>query len=481
MRYILFILLMSVLFCPAVLAQAATPDNWQVHHTFSGVKASAEDHDINGGDLRFSATLKNRTRFTEYNNNDTYAYVRGRLSGVKLANGEMNINLNMRGAADSRGSYGEPKYGFFYDSLDASRGHEGWDFRLYQGNVVFDNVIKYTYLTAGRTYVEHLKSIQIDGGDLSVGTDRVSGFVYYGAPVSFYESMKDLKVAGGGLKGEIGNLFTLRGEAMQFIDSSEEDLDTFLWNGRVDVPYTVSSLTGTLYGEGGMVEDAWAYNAGGIGYLPGAKTTFTLWVKGQYERNETPVNMMVSDFEMVSGTESQYYQIGGNIYKGFGDKIAAGIGFETRQNADDFYGDRDYYRYIGSLDFIGLFEGSYISLTAEYWDIPKDGYNVENRQLYIGGKLSQSLGDMAELWLGGMLTTYRYYFKQYDILPVLAGRSNEKLDNSVYLLYAGGYCRPLTNLLLGLDFTYEISEVLTDEDGDNDNIGTVSLSANYNF
>jgi hypothetical protein len=157
------------------------------------------------------------------------------------------------------------------------------------------------------------------------------------------------------------------------------------------------------------------------------------------------------------------------------------IGFETRQNADDFYGDRDYYRYLANIDFIGLFTGSYISLTAEYWDIPKDGYNTENKSLYVGGKLSQSLGDAFELWLGGTLTTYRYYYKQYDILPVLAGRSNEKLDNNVYLVYIGAYCKPLSNLLLGLDFTYEMSEVLTEIDSDNDNIGTVAFSANYTF
>jgi hypothetical protein len=136
---------------------------------------------------------------------------------------------------------------------------------------------------------------------------------------------------------------------------------------------------------------------------------------------------------------------------------------------------------MGNIDFIGLFTGSYISVTAEYWDIPKDGRNTENSQLYIGGKLTQSLGDALELWLGGTLTTYRYYYKQYDILPTLAGRSNEKLDSSVYLISVGAYCKPMTNLLLGLDFTYEISEVLTEIDSDNDNIGTVALSANYTF
>jgi hypothetical protein len=391
------------------------------------------------------------------------------------------MNLNFRGAMDSRGSYGEPKYDFFYDSLDSSRGHEGWDLRVYQANAVFDNVVKYTILSVGRTYVEHLKAIQIDGGDISAGTESFKGFAYYGSPVSFYESTRDIKVLGGGLHGGIAGLFTLRGEAVQFLDSSDDDRDTFLWNGRADVPYRLSGINGALYGEGGRTEDAWVYAAGATGYIPGAKTTLNLWVKGQYERNDTPVNMMVSDFEMVTGTESQYYQVGANIYKGFGERIAAGIGFETRQNADDFYGDRDYYRYLANIDFIGLFAGSYISLTAEYWDIPKDGYNTENNSLYVGGKLTQSLGDALELWLGGTLTTYRYYYKQYDILPVLAGRSNEKLDNKVYLMYLGAYCKPMANLLLGIDFTYEISEVLTEIDSDDDNIGTVALSANYTF
>jgi hypothetical protein len=400
---------------------------------------------------------------------------------VKLSEGEVSVNLNVRGAMDSRGTYGEPKYDFFYDTLDASRGDEGWDLRVYQANAVFDNVVKYTYLSAGRAYVEHLKSLQIDGGDFSVGTESLKAFAYYGSPVSFYESTRDLKVVGGGLQGGVAGLFTLRGEAIQFLDSSEEDIDTFLWNGRADAPYRLSGMNGSLYGEGGMTEDAWVYSIGGTGYIPNAKITLSLWVKGQYERNDKPINMMVSDFEMVNGTESEYYQIGGNIYKGFGEKIAAGLGFETRQNSDDFYGDRDYYRYLANIDFIGLFAGSYISLTAEYWDIPGDGHNTENRRLYLGGKVSQSLGDAVELWFGGALTTYRYYYKQYDILPALAGRSNEKLDNSVYLLYAGAYCEPAANLLLGLDFTYEISEVLTEISSENDNIGTVALSANYTF
>jgi hypothetical protein len=323
MRRIFFILsapilLVSSLFCPTVFAQQATPDSWSVHHTYSGVKASTEERDINGGSLRFAATLKNRTRFTGYNNNDSYAYIRGRLSEVRVSDGELSMNLNFRGAMDSRGSYGAAEYDFFYDSLDSSRGHEGWDLRVYQANAVFDNVVEYTVLSVGRTYVEHLKAIQIDGGDLSVGTESFKGFVYYGAPVSFYESTGDIKVLGGGLHGGVSGLFTLRGEAMQFLDSSDSDHDTFLWNGRADVPYKLSGLNGSLYGEGGMIEDAWVYTVGGTGYIPGAKTTLNLWVKGQYERNDDPVNMMVSDFETVNGTESQDYQVGANIYKWFG-------------------------------------------------------------------------------------------------------------------------------------------------------------------
>lgn len=459
-----------------------TPDRWVNHYTFGGVRMNMEGSSVQDGTLKLSVTARNTLRaYSTKNDNDFYAYLRGQLAGVSLGSGTVSATWNMRAATDTTGRNITPRYNVFYDSLDSSRGDDAWDFRLYQANIVFDDVVKYTRLTAGRFYTDHLSNMQMDGGDLIIGTDDYFGYVYYGVPVSFYKSSLDTSLVGGGAEANPLSWLTLRGEIMKFIDDSSYDADTLYWKLRADADYAFGILDGSFYVGGGKLEDAWIYEYGTYGELLPTGTEYTIWVQGQYENNDGNINHFISDFDFVSGEVSQYTRGGFTLFQGLTAHIAASLGFETQYNYDTYYGDRDYYRYMLGVHFTDLFPGNYISITGEYWDVPADGDYKANRKFYVGGKVSQQITDNLDMWLGASLMSYRYYYRQYDQIPSLSDRENKKLDNSLYLLYAGASWAPKDNIILMLDYMYEHSEVLKDISSSRENISTVALSVSCNF
>ena len=484
-KIVLAVLLLS--FAATAFAQA-TPDLWRIHYNSNGVKATMDGIEVRDGILNLGLTLRdNGHPFQDESKNNIYAYLRSRLSGVSLGSGELIIQFHLRGATDTSGTAGGPKYNFYYDSLDSARGNNAWDFRLYNAFVTFDQVVPYIKLTAGRLYIDHLTELQIDGADLKIGNDLINAFIYYGLPVSYYISDMKTQVFGGGAETHPMQNLHFRAEVMQFSDDTDADeygKSTLYWKARADYTYSFPFADGVLYGSAGMLENAWFYDVGTYGTIARLGTIYNLWVRGQYDSNRyKQLNLAISEFDLTNGAESEHWMIGGHLNHSFTEKFAAGLGFETRFNFNNYYGDRDYIRGMLNLDFIGLFAGNYLSITGDYWHIPSDKRYQENNKLYIGGRLSQILTDKIEMWAGASLTNYRYYYKQYKILPANApnGGRNDSFNNSVYIFYAGVNFMPRENLLLQLDYTFENSQVIKAFDTNNDQISTINAMISYNF
>jgi hypothetical protein len=355
--------------------------------------------------------------------------------------------------------------------------------------LVFDKVIPYTKVTLGRLYIEYLSDIQIDGGTVKAGGDLFNAYVYYGLPVSYYISDMGTQLAGGGVEANPAGELRLRAEIMQFLDERDEyseypvegGPDTLFWKARGDYALNFSFLDANVYVEGGMLQDAWIYEAGSFGNLAGGKTTYSLSFSGQYDNNEEALSVAISDFDLVNGVQSEFWQIRALVYQGIAEHIAAGIGYEMRRNFDTFYGDRDYHRVTGNVDLVELFADNFISLTADWWYVPAEGEYKENSRLYLGGKVTQGLSDTVELSAGAGLTNYRYYYKQYDKLPTLSTVQNKKLDNNVYIAYASLSYMPRENLLLQVSYSYEASQVIKEFDSNRERISTAAALASYNF
>ena len=475
----LITLILSTAVCAYAGTVYTTPDSWSQHYTPSGIRASAKGIPVKDGELRLGLTARNHTLFfNDSNKNNAYVNFRGFLTGVSLGDGSVDVNLNMRAATNTSAGVKNDRYDVLYNSVDASLEDNDWDARLYQGNIVFNDVIKYTTLSLGRIYTEHLNEIQLDGGDLITGTDKYKVFIAYGKPVSVYET-SETEYLTGGFDISPNDDFRLRGEISQFDDSSSRNADTTLWKLRADFDYAFDLLEGGIYSEGGQQEDAWNYELGTYGNTS-TGLDFNIWIRGQYDTAGEEINPFISDYEYVLGARSEYIQAGFDLQQGINRHVAVGVGFDTQNNFDTFYGDRDYYRYHTNLMLQDLIPNNYIVLTAEYWDILSDGDYKGNKKLFIGGKVSQVISEKAEAWAGLSLMDYRYYLKQFDILPSRA-EANRRMDNKVYVAYVGGFYELMENLTLQSDISYEHSGVMDEVDSEYKSNVSMFLSANYNF
>jgi hypothetical protein len=472
----------------AAYAQYVTPNLWRVHYAPNSMRAAGVSN-VQEGTLSLGAALRDEVRLFEndYDNN-LHAYLRGYMSGVKVGDGEFIASLNLRASTDTSGRIKSSGYAFLYDSLDSSRGDESWNLRLYNAFLVFDGVVAHTKLSLGRIYIDYLSDIQIDGGTVKAGTEQLNAFLYYGLPSSYYISDMETKVVGGGFEGNpIGDI-RLRAEIMQFLDESDEyseypvegGADTLFWKGRGDYSLNAGFMDSNLYAEGGMLQDAWIYEVGSFGTL-GTKTIYNLSFSGQHENNDETLSMAISDFDLVNGVQSEFWQIKAHIYQGIAEHFAVGVGYEMRKNLDTFYGDRGYHRILGNVDIVELLADNFISLTVDWWHVPEEGDYKENNRVYIGGRVTQAFLETIELSAGAGLTNYRYYYKQYDKLPPLATAANKRLDSSVYLAYLTLSYTPLENLLLQINYTYEASQVIKEFDSSRERINTASALVSYIF
>lgn len=481
-KVILSILTILAFMSVSAFAQDAayvTPDSWSKHITANGVKAASEGIAVGSGNLKMGLTTRAQLRFGEDSDTNIYQYARARLSGYELGNGEMNINLNVRGAWDSEATPTLRQFHVYWDGLDTSRNREDLDVRLYQANVELNGVLPNTEISLGRVYLPAFNSYKIDGGHVSVSPiDWLKVDVFYGLPVSYYSNI-NTQVVGGGLDIPVETTGTrVRGEYSYFMHTDGGDLDTSVAKARVDqrIPFA------NVYGEGSLIGDAWTYEAGIDGNYAATRTGLSAYIMGQYDKNKGDINPYVAAFESELGASSEYFMGGVQVTQGINDYVMLALGFESRFNYDEAYGDRDYYRFFGTLDLVGLLHNNnYLSLIADYYTVEAYHRQDENSKLLFGLRMTQVVNDKVELWLGANVMNYQYHanpIKYYQGETGFSGISQAKEDENTTLAYIGGMWQAADWCVFQLDYTFEYSDIFDTLNMDT-NMHMVELWVNF--
>ena len=466
-------------------AAYTTPDSWSKHYTPNGVKASSGT--INLGDtatLTMGLTTRYQLKTTAYNSDsDLYQYLRGRLGDMALGDGKVDINFNMRVGGDFVRPLGQYEFDMFYDSLDVERGPSDAAYRLYTATVVFDNVVKNAKFTLGRYYLDYTDTLKLDGALINYGNDKYKGYIFYGLPVSFYTSL-NTQAAGGGIDLNFDSGTRLRIDGKYLIEDSNTDTDTYIIKARLDQKIKLGAVGSmNLHALGTVMNEVFFAEAGLLGTIYPSQTTFTAKVKGQFNSNTQYVNPVVSDYDLVLGHQEPYVMFNAKIYQGIMQYVAVGASVEGKFNQIQSYGQRDYIRVGGNVDFFGFIPNNYLSFTVDWFDVDEYGRQVDNSQVYFGGRMTQVITQQLELWLGASLLNYRTWFQQIDFLPEEAPiyYQNKKLDDFVYVAYVGATYSPYEWLNIQADYMFESSELIMSEDNDNYQAHYVELWLNFLF
>lgn len=454
-----------LLFAAVCFAQDSayvTPDSWSKHVTANGVQASSNGITAGGANIKLGLTTRERLRFYDGNDVNIFQYARARAAGIKLGNGEVVINLNVRGAWDSRPNANENEKFVFYNGLDVSRGISDVDFRLYQGNVEFNGVIPMVDLALGRIYLPVFDSYKLDGANIAFSpVNWLKINAYYGLPVSYYSDV-NTQLAGAGLDMPIDKTGTRIRAGYSYFMNDEDDLDTMIVKGRIDQNVMIANV----YAEGSMVGRAKTYEVGLDGYIDQSKTSFSGYVKGQYDQNMHDVNPYAAMFESELGVESEYFMGGVELTQGITEWLMIALGFEGRYNYDQYYGDRDYRRVFGEIDLSGLIHrNNYISVIADYYTVDSYKDFDKNSKLLVGLRMTQKITDALDAYLGANVQNYQFRATpiKYAVELSDTGYPNlEKQTRNTTLAYIGASWKPVEWCSVQLDYTFEYSEVFKD-------------------
>jgi len=389
---------------PDSMTQQVSPG--QMQESYEGIGPS--------GGPKIYATLTSRYRLRTNdtgNDQDFYQYLRVRTDEVKLLQGTVKLSAYARFARDFTGNNNAGgSYSFFSDALDAQlrRDNTAWANRLYLGTATFDNVIKNTSLTLGRTNLVHLNSFQLDGADATVKlADAVSVYAYGGRPVSFYYHTGEDNLAGGGITVKAAKKTTLGGEYTRLhtqgvsSDYGKLRIDQAIPSGNVALAYT-------------NLDNASALNVD-VGY---ELTSFGTILTGKYESllNDSGTNSsyVVSQLTSALAMESRFnkYELG--FYQAFLKHFSAGITFQERLvEGPENLNNRSYERIGGKFDISGIpTDNTYISFSADYWGVRRTPYSNTNDSIQYGVQINQKITKSIDIWGG---TSYNRY--DYDLNP----------------------------------------------------------------
>ena len=506
MLYTLTCLLALVLPAYAYVGDAyVTPDTWSRHVNANGIKASINGLDFgDSGILKVGLTTRATMKFGEDEDWSIYQYARLRLSDAKLGQGTVNLNLNMRGAYDSLPSIGGStmdgisasmqgsSYNEFYDGLYVSRKYDEYtrlsgkydgNFRIYQANVEFKKVVPYTDISAGRIYLNNLDMYKIDGGSIRVdASDYFKIDVYGGLPVSYYSNMKT-SVVGGIIEIPIEISGTkIRAEYDYFMHEDGGDYNTHAAKGRIDQNLNFPDiLSSNIYLEGAIIGKAMLYEAGLDANIDKSRTGISAYITGQYDKNTGDINPYLSMYEDMLGGISEYVMGGVMLTQGITDYVIIGVGWETKFNFSEAYGDRDYQRVFGNVDLVGLIhKNNYLSLIVDWYDVPEYRRQDSNSKVMGGFRMTQVFTDRLEAWLGVNVQNFQYRsspIKSYTQFGEEALLLTERDENTT-MAYIGAMYRPVDWCVLQLDYTYEYADLFKSADLQPD-IHTISIWANF--
>jgi len=145
-----------------------------------------------------------------------------------LGQGNVEGSYFLRFSGDLNGSDSKR---FFDDSHDLGLDNNDVYTRFYHGELTFKNVIPNTNIVAGRQYVNHIETLQIDGLDVSYEiNDKLSIFGFSGAAVNYYDDWDDDWIHGGGFEFKPFHTTKIRGE---YIRANVEDFHDDIAHIRV--------------------------------------------------------------------------------------------------------------------------------------------------------------------------------------------------------------------------------------------------------
>ena len=440
-------------------ADYTTPDSWKMHTTAQGFEKSVADHKFGNGTMNVSLTSKMKLLDNDYQaDSNFYQYLKVNIMDVDVADGTMTGVLFMRAAKDFDGDGGYKKSGRYYfrdDILDAE--DDGWSTRVYQGYLRFSDVIKNTDITIGNQYVSYLDTIHLNGLDAKVKLmdDKLKVFAFGGQPDTFYLDDADARAAGGGFIFNASDSLKLT-SAYTYVDMDDETSDIV----KVRADYTYSM--GRMSGEYGNTDGNSFYTLEGVLRNNPSKTTLSVTYtqlldeigKGEGTYISNPITYSLSPY-------GKYSKVKILVRQGITSKIVSGLGVELKNaSGEDTLDNRSYAKYSGNLDFVGIFtENTYLSLTADYWDVSESRQTESNSNVAFGGELTQVLSDMTDIWLGTRFNRF-----EYDL-------DDGVEKNWVREVYIGGSHKFNERAAATLDLSYENSEILEDIDA--------SLQENY--
>jgi hypothetical protein len=447
-----------------------TPDTWSMHASPGQFKEMYRGIPIGDANLNLGLTSRYRLRTNDYSSDqDFYQYLRANVDSVKVGQGTMTATLFTRFAddidGDSNRDWGDNYYYYYEDSLDKELDDNDWAPRVYQAKFEFKNVIPNTDITAGRFYLDHLNTFQMDGGDFTVSLgDKVDVYGFGGMPVSYYYDTDDDFFYGGGVKVQATETTKISGE---YIRLDVEDLDDDYTKARLDqsVPY------GNIAVEYTNLNSASEYLLVGNFEIPTTNTMVNVEYKTLRDEVETDNSYVVNPLTYALLPENKYNLLDLSVYQGAGDHLVFGGGYEVRavdDSDDEDFGNRNYDRYYGNLDIIGIpTYNTYISLKADYWDVEENQDVSSNEKVQYGVEISQKISDTVDVWLGTDFSKY-----EYDYI-------NDRRKDSVRMYYTGGQWEPNNIFSFLVDFSYEDSEMY--DTGDLEEIYTVEAWANIVF
>lgn len=437
-----------------------TPDSWGMHTTPGGFKKSFEGFNLgNSIIMEMNLTTRYRIRTNEYSDDqDIYQYLRGSIKNIKLGQGSVEGSYFLRFADDIDGTDRER---FFNDSLDLGLDGGNWDTRFYHGEITFDGVIPNTKVVAGRQYISHLESIQLDGLDVTYDiNDMVTIYAFSGSSVSYFDNWDDDWIHGGGLEIKPFNGTKLRAE---YIRANVEDFSDDIFHLRVDqiVPY------GNIYAQFGNLDKAQSMEAGGNFTLPKLGTIFNLKYEGVYDEVGDDNSYLENPLTYALLPYGKYNLFNISAYQAFLNHFMVGAGIEYRDanGKNDFF-NRDYTKYFTSLDIMGLpADGTYISLFVEKWDTENNKESDDEQKLQVGGSITQQITPELDVYAGTKYDRYKYDFVEFDYRDINIARGRKR--ESIRTYYFGSKWEPTKRISLIVDCNIENSDVFEDKDFEN--------------
>lgn len=448
-----------------------TPDAWSQHISAGRIVQSNTGVGLTE-DTSLYTTLTTRIRLksNEYaDDSDVFQYIRMHTDAAELGNGTIKLSIYGR-LADDLDGYSERSWSSnnFYaqdDILDAEQNGDVVSGRLYQGYIQLDDVIKNTTVNLGRVYLGHLNTFQVDGGEAAVSiNDAVEVYAFGGLPVSYYYDLEESSVYGAGASVKLAEDTKLQVEYARI--ENDEFEDNYTQVRLIQIIPGGSILLGYE-----LLNDSSSYSTDIDFTVPATGTLFTLGYKVLNDDMTDDSTYITNPITYTLMDQSRYSKYKAAVYQPFLKYFVAGVSYEAKDvDGDENFDNRNYKRYGAKFDINGLItENTYISFSADKWEIDKNDDADDNNRLMYGFQASQKLNDAVDVWIGSSFSKY-----EYDYLT-------DTRKDSVRSYYVGFEYQATEKFGLIMDFSREDTDFYDDVDSDLSENYVVELWANLAF